>query len=65
MMKKNAPVGVYLTRFEKEKIKDLADQAGIPLHAFLQYAVRYFVREYQKNPRILKKKKTEILDFPD
>jgi len=30
MKKKNAPVGVYLTRFEKEKIKDLADQAGIP-----------------------------------
>jgi len=62
--KKHPPIAVYLTLDEKAEIKGFAEKAGVTRHAFLQFAVRYFLAEYRKDKGILKKKKQTVLDMP-
>lgn len=47
---KNRPIGVYLSRDEREAIKAIveSDDNFESRHAFLQYAIRDFVARYKR-----------------
>ena len=51
---KITPVGVYLDMDTRATVERLVNELGVKRHALLQYAVMYFLREYEKNPDILK-----------
>jgi len=59
------PISIYLSAEEQQAAQDLADQAGVTRHAFLQYAVRYFIAEYKKDKKILKTEKVTVLKTPE
>jgi hypothetical protein len=50
---KITPVGVYLDGDTREVVNRLVKELKVKRHALLQYAVMYFLREYEKNPGIL------------
>jgi len=51
---KITPVGVYLDQDTRAAVERLVKELGFKRHAFLQYAVMYFLKEYEKDPGILK-----------
>lgn len=51
---KITPVGVYLDHDTRVAVERLVKELGFKRHAFLQYAVMYFLKEYEKDPGILK-----------
>ena len=63
--KKYPPISIYLTGDEQQAAQELADKAGVTRHAFLQYAVRYFIAEYKKDKKILKTGKVTVLKTPE
>ena len=64
-MSKNTPIGIYLTAAEQEEAQEMARKAGISKHALLQFGVRFFLAEYRKNKKILKKKRITVIDMPE
>jgi len=50
---KITPVGVYLDHDTRAAVERLVKELGVKRHALLQYAVMYFLREYEKDPGIL------------
>jgi predicted transcriptional regulator len=64
-MKKNLAISIYFSEDQKKEIQRLADKIHISRHAFLKYAVLYFVNEFKENPKILKKEKKPVIQFPE
>ena len=50
---KITPVGVYLDQDTRAAVDRLVKGLGVKRHALLQYAIMYFLREYEKDPGIL------------
>ena len=50
---KITPVGVYLDKDMREAINRIVKKQGVKRHALLQYAILYFLNEYEKDPGIL------------
>jgi len=50
---KITPVGVYLDENMREAINRIVKKQGVKRHALLQYAILYFLKEYDKDPSIL------------
>ena len=50
---KITPVGVYLDGDTREVVNRLVKELKVKRHALLQYAIMYFLREYEKDPGIL------------
>ena len=63
-MAKNTPIGVYLTEKEKAEIRKIAARENITSHAYIQYAVRWFLKEYKIDSGILKKESKIVLQLP-
>jgi len=47
------PISVYLDESTREDIERLVGRLGIPRHALMQYAIKYFLHAYKQDPGIL------------
>jgi len=58
----NNPTSVYLSIEDKETLETIAAERGMSRHSLMQYAILYFLKRYQKNPKILKTKEVPNTD---
>jgi hypothetical protein len=47
------PISIYLNKAAMAKVKNIINTRGVNRHALLQYAITYFLAEYDKDPNIL------------
>jgi hypothetical protein len=57
------PKGVGLKDSEWRELEQIADKAGLKLHAITAYAVRYFLRDYRAGK--IKPEKKTVQSLPD